>query len=67
MQRLCGCQLRRLGATSLRLHPYRAVAPELLKDASDCSAQGMVELLGVDQARYTEPRWPILTISTRST
>jgi hypothetical protein len=37
---------------SLRLHPYRAVAPELLKDAVDCAAQGVMELLGVDQSRY---------------
>jgi hypothetical protein len=27
----------------------------------------VVAVMGVDQARYTEPRWPILTISTRST
>jgi hypothetical protein len=36
----------------LRLHPYRAVAPELPKDASDCAAQGVMELMGVNQPRY---------------
>jgi hypothetical protein len=37
---------------SLRLHPYRAVTPELLNDAPDCTAQGVVAVMGVDHPRY---------------
>ena len=56
MQRLCGLQLRRLGAAHSVAAQHSVVDPELLSNAFGYAARGVMEVLAVDQARYRQPR-----------
>ena len=51
-KKLFECKFLQFDAAHSVFAQHGALTPELLKDASDCVAQGVMEPLGIDRSRY---------------